>query len=127
MAKIVNKEKALAALLEETSLTSAAAAAGLDRKTLYNYLRKDSDFALEYKRQRELRNIERGEQAEKERETALAAIREIMNDNEQPGAVRLKAAEKLLDIANSGISAQQIVAQAIWDSHTGFSFDDKVF
>lgn len=126
MAKTVNiknKEMALAALLDAPTLTAAAAAAGLDRKTLYNYLREDSQFAYEYKRQRQLRAIERAEQAAGEREAALQAIRDIMNDDEQPAAIRLKAAEKLLDVANDGFNRQANIAGDIWDVHSGFGFE----
>ena len=126
MAKTVNiknKEKALAALLDAPTLTAAAAAAGLDRRTLYNYLRDDSKFAFEYKRQRQLRAIEQAEQAAGERAAALQAIRDIMNDGEQPAAIRLKAAEKLLDVANDGFIRQANIAGDIWDVHTGFAFE----
>lgn len=126
MAKTVkeaDKERALAALLDSSTLTAAATAAGLDRKTLYNYLREDSKFAYEYKRQRQLRAIERAEQAAGEREAALQAIRSIMNDVEQPAAIRLKAAEKLLDVANDGFTRQACIAGDIWDVHSGFGFE----
>ena len=70
MAKVIkqaDKDKALAALLDAPTFTAAAAACGLDRRTLYNYLRNDSDFANAYRRQRQLRAIEQAEQAAGER------------------------------------------------------------
>lgn len=120
---IKNKEAALAALLDAPTLTAAAERAGIDRRTLYNYLHDDKDFARQYKRQRELRAIEQAEAAADEREAALAAIREVMTDAGQAGAVRLKAAEKLLDIADAGMSAQRKIAGDMWDKHSGWSFD----
>lgn len=126
MAKTVNiknKEKALAALLDAPTLTAAASAAGLDRRTLFNYLHDDFEFAREYKYQRQLRAIERAEQAAGEREAALQAIRDMMNDGEVPAAIRLKAAERLLDVANDGFIRQGSVAGDIWQGHCGLDFD----
>ena len=126
MAKVVNpadKEKALAALMDAPTLTAAAEKAGIARRTLYNYLRKDSQFAWEYKRQRELRAIEQAEQAAEEREAALQVIRDVMNNDGVPAAVRLKAAVKLLDMANAGDNAQRAIAGNLWDLHNGWSLD----
>ena len=126
MAKVVSpadKEKALAALMDAPTLTAAAEKAGIARRTLYNYLRKDSQFAWEYKRQRELRAIEQAEQAAEEREAALQVIRDVMNNDGVPAAVRLKAAVKLLDMANAGDNAQRAIAGNLWDSHNGWSLD----
>lgn len=120
--KALNKERAMAALLDAATLTEAAERAGLDRKTLYNYLHDEADFAKEFKRQRELRAIEQAEQAAGEREAALQAIRDIMNDTELSGNTRLKAAEKLLDVANRGVAAQMNAAERIWNIHCGFGF-----
>lgn len=121
--KAADKERALAALLDAPTFTAAAAAAGLDRRTLYNYLRNDFEFAREYKHQRQLRAIERAEQAAGEREAALQAIRDMMNDGEVPAAIRLKAAERLLDVANDGFIKQGSVAGDLLDSHCGLTFD----
>lgn len=126
MAKTVNiknKEKALAALLDAPTLTAAAAAAGLDRRTIFNYLHGDFEFARAYKYQRQLRAIERAEQAAGEREAALQAIRDMMNDGEVPAAIRLKAAERLLDVANDGFIRQGSEAGDIWQGHCGLDFD----
>ena len=126
MAKVVNpadKEKALAALMDAPTLTAAAEKAGIARRTLYNYLRKDSQFAWEYKRQRELRAIEQAEQAAEEREAALQVIRDVMNNDGVPAAVRLKAAIKLLDMANAGDNAQRAIAGNLWNLHNGWSLD----
>lgn len=117
MAKDENKARALAALLDANNFTSAAAAAGISRRTLYGYLYEDADFAREYRRQRDLRTIERAERSENEREGALNAIRAVMDDPEQPGMVRLKAAQTLLDRVEKDTSAATGVAQAALDSH----------
>lgn len=117
MSKDANKERALAALLDAPTMSAAAVTAGLSRRTVYEYLRSDRDFALRYKQQRQLRAIEQAEQAAGEREAALQAIRDVMNDVDQPGAVRLKAAERLLDVANAGVGEQRQIADSIVEAH----------
>ena len=120
--KAADKEKALAALLDTSTFTAAAEQAGLSRRTLYSYLRDDKDFALSYKQQRQLRDLEAAERAAALHQDALDAIRDVMVNGES-GMVRLKAAERLLSIADDGISTQRRIAGDLWDIHTGLSFD----
>lgn len=114
---------ALEALQTEKTFTAAAEKAGISRRTLYQYLHADKEFAFAYREQLRLRSLARAEQATNEREAALQAIREIMLDTEQPGAVRLKAAEKLLDYADSGNKTEFQWAGEAVDMHTGWSFE----
>jgi len=120
--KAADKQKALAALLDTSTFTAAAEQAGLSRRTLYSYLRDDKDFAMSYKQQRQLRELEAAERAAALHQDALDAIRDVMVNGES-GMVRLKAAERLLAIADDGISTQRRIAGDLWDIHTGLSFD----
>lgn len=123
MAKAVDLKKAAAleALQTETTFTAAAAKAGISRRTLYGYIYDDSDFALEWRRQLRLKALARAELAARERDTAVDVIREIMQDAEQPAAVRLKAASQMLEYSASGFAGEmQFVGDAI-DVHTGWS------
>ena len=120
--KAADKQKALAALLDTSTFTAAAEQAGLSRRTLYSYLRDDKDFAMSYKQQRQLRELEAAERAAALHQDALDAIRDVMVNGES-GMVRLKAAERLLAIADDGISTQRRIAGDLWDLHTGLSFD----
>lgn len=120
--KAADKEKALAALLDTSTFTAAAEQAGLSRRTLYSYLRDDKDFAMSYKQQRQLRELEAAERAAALHQDALDAIKDVMANGES-GAVRLKAAERLLAIADDGISTQRRIAGDLWDLHIGLSFD----
>jgi len=119
----LKRAAALEALQTENTFTAAAAKAGISRRTLYGYLYSDSEFAFAYREQLRLRSIARAEQATNEREAALQAIRDIMNDDEQPAAVRLKAAEKLLEYAESGCATEFKWAGDAVDKHTGWSFE----
>ena len=123
MAKDLKRAAALEALQTSSTFTEAAEKANISRRTLYDYLYNDKDFAFEYRKQLRLRSIAQAEQATNEREAALQAIRDIMNDDEQPAAVRLKAAEKLLEYANSGYATEFKWAGDAVDVHTGWSFE----
>ena len=117
-----DKEKALAALLDAPTFTAAAEQAGLSRRTIYSYLRSDPDFAMAFKQQRQLRELEAAERAAALHQDALDAIKDVMANGES-GAVRLRAAERLLSIADDGINSQRRIAGDLWDLHTGLSFD----
>lgn len=123
--KAADKEKALAALLDTSTFTAAAEQAGLSRRTLYSYLRDDKDFAMSYKQQRQLRELEAAERAAALHQDALDAIKDVMANGES-GAVRLKAAERLLAIADDGIRVQRKIAGDLWQLHTDFNFDEML-
>lgn len=94
------KAKALAALLDSNTLEEAAQKAGINRKTLYSYMHDDADFAECYKAAQERLTLERVDSIEADRKRATAAILALMDDPKQPGAVRLKAAQTILESAD---------------------------
>ena len=97
MAKSDQKQAAvLQALLDSRTLTEAAEKAGVSRKTLYNYCRKDAKFAIAYRQIIEETATEAAEAVEARATNAASTIEEIMTDQEQPAAIRLKAAEIIL-------------------------------
>lgn len=118
MAKENNQARALAALLDADSFTSAATAAGISRRQLFNYLHSDKEFALEYRRLQSMRTIERAEQAAADREAALQILRDVMNDEAQNGAIRVKAALALLERGDKASTDETSVAQDILNSHS---------
>lgn len=128
MAVKANKEKALTALLDARTFSEAATAAGLSRRTLFNYLHCDSDFASAYREQLELRRIEAAEQAAADMADAIRAVMDLMNDPMQPGAVRLKAAQTLIERAERGFEVESSVAYRAVETHrSAFDFDDDVW
>ncbi len=116
------KQAALAALMSSSTLTETAEKAGIDRRTLYNYLHNDIDFARAYCEMRNMQAVNLLDEMTECRKQASKVIIELMNDKEQPGVVRLKAAQALLqaaanqndivgDIAQSNITANK----DMWD------------
>jgi len=91
------KAAALAALMECDTFTEAAEKAQISRKTLYNYLTEDQEFAKAHRAMQERRTIERADKAEENYNRAVDTVVELMQDQEHtPSAVRLKAALALL-------------------------------
>jgi AcrR family transcriptional regulator len=99
MSKDQNKTRALAAMLENDTLTAAAAAAGISRKTLYNYIRDDEAFGAAYRAARDQIAIEQMEALNNGKDRATALLLQLMEDNAQPASIRIKAAQTILTAA----------------------------
>lgn len=93
------RQAALAALMDSSTLTEAAEKAGISRRTLYNYLRNDIEFARAYDEMRDMQAVSLLDEMTERRRQASAVIMDLMNDTEQPGVVRLKAAQAILEAA----------------------------
>lgn len=110
------RQAALAALMESSTLTEAAEKAGIDRRTLYNYLHNDLEFARAYDEIRDRQAVAFMDDLTERRQRAHAVIMELLEDAEQPAAIRLKAAQTILTAAAeqdktvAGITAQNISA-----------------
>lgn len=110
------RQAALAALLDSSTLTEAAEKAGIDRRTLYNYLHNDLEFARAYDEIRDRQAVAFMDDLTDRRQRAHAVIMELLEDAEQPAAIRLKAAQTILTAAAeqektvAGIVTQNISA-----------------
>jgi len=90
------KQKALAALLTSPTREKAAAAAGITSKTLRSYL-KDPEFQDAYKEAVTTQLGEATAQARQSLSSALAVLREIMEDPAAENRDRISAASKSID------------------------------
>lgn len=106
----MKKNQALAALLESSTISEAAEKAGISRRTMYNYLHEDVDFARAYKELQEEAATLHLEHLEHNRERAAAVMVELMEDKQQPGAVRLKAAQAIVEAAMHQAGAVEVIA-----------------
>lgn len=125
MAKTANeatKQKALAALLQSKTFTEAAEKAGIERRTLYNYLHEDENFAWEFRRQMQMQSIVMADEALQEKQKAVETLREIMNNENENGMIRLKAAERIISIAEEAQKQRKSIAEEITASHCDFTF-----
>ena len=112
----ISKDQALKALIDSSSLTEAAEKAGISRRTLYNYIHNDLEFANAYKEMHDQDTINFYESLTMRREKAFKTVSEILEDSEQPVKERLKAAEIIISsTANqrpviSGIASDNILS-----------------
>lgn len=79
------------------TLTEAAQKAQISRKTLYNYIRHDYEFSRAYKSLQEQAEIRAAEIMEEQGQQAAGVIMALMTDEKQPAAIRLKAAQAILE------------------------------
>ena len=100
MAKSEQKrDAALAALLDSSSLTEAAEKAGVSRRTMYSYLHNDIDFARAYDEARNRQEVAYMDALTARRERAQGVVMEVLEDDDQPAAIRLKAAQIIIAAA----------------------------
>lgn len=121
MAKDQTKTRALAALLDSSTLTEAAEKAEISRKTLYNYMREDKGFARAYQAAQEQIALEQMDALATNRDRARAVILSLMEDVKQPAAIRLKAAQSILEAA---ANQQKITASIAKANATKNPLDD---
>lgn len=105
------KSKALEALVDSKTITEAASKAGISRRALYDYLENDAGFARSFQAMQEQRVLDRLDGVEADRQKALKTVFALMNDSSQPGAVRLRAAQMILEMGEAVEQAARIVAK----------------
>lgn len=90
------KQKALLALLTQPTKEKAAAAAGITSKTLRSYL-DDPEFQAEHRKAFAGLVEDATRQAQRTLDPAVAVLREIMEDRDENGQVRVTAARSVLE------------------------------
>ena len=90
------KQRALTALVETGSLSEASERAGISRRTLYNYLSKDHDFAVAYQETQEQIILSLVDDVTGRMTKAMDVIMDIMQDETVKPEIRLRASESLL-------------------------------
>lgn len=111
------KTQALAALMDSGTLTEAAEKAGISRRTLYTYIREDHDFAKAYRGLQEAAATAAAEAAESRYKEASSVVKSIMDDESQPAAIRLKAAQIILEACDKASQkSNEIVGKCVTDT-----------
>ena len=117
------KTAALAALVSSRTLTEAAEKAGISRKTLYSYIRDDFDFAKAFRDLQEEIVTSAAEEAQSMTEEATDVVKEIMENDELPAALRLKAASILLEISEKrAAKLESITNKCVSSTSSPFDF-----
>lgn len=105
--KAISDEQLIAALLANGTIKAAAAAVGLSERAVYDRM-NDGDFKALYKAAKA--DLIRGAVVDLNNHTAEAikTVAEIMQDKDNNAAVRLQAAQTILN--NAGKFAQRLAA-----------------
>ena len=104
------QEKAVAALLSEPSVTSAAQKAGIGLRTLHTWLAEPA-FADAYRtarREAVRQAIARLQQVSSE---AVTVLETVMNDGDEKGATRVSAARTVLETAIKAVELEDLAAR----------------
>ena len=113
----IKRQAALTALLQADTFTGAAEAAGISRKTLYNYLHGDQQFIYAYRDMKRAQLRETADRVQAAADKATGFITGLLDDADAPHNVKLAAAVKLLDLAATYRAIEaQINANAIADT-----------
>ena len=101
------KEEAIAALLSHRSVEDAARAIGINPNTLLRWM-KEPEFKAEYRKARRDAIGQTTARLQQATGAAGATVLKLMTDPNVPAAVRLRAAECVLDRATKGIELEDI-------------------
>lgn len=107
MAKKVSDEQLIAALLNNGTLKAAAAAAGVAERTLYDRM-NDGDFQALYKAAKADLIRAAVFSLNSKVQAAIDTVADVMQDENNNAAVRLQAAQTILN--NAGKFAQRLQA-----------------
>lgn len=121
MANKQKQEAALTALVNSNSLAEAAEKAGIDRRTLYNYMHHDADFARAYCEILDRQAVTRMDELFENRQRASAVIMKLLEDEKQPAAIRLKAAQTILQSAAEQEKTVAAITKENIDVNKGFT------
>lgn len=91
-----SKQKALAALLTSPTKKAAAEKAGINERTLRDYF-KDSEFLEEYNRAFAGVVQDATRAAQQTLQPAISTLKEILEDGDETGQVRVSAARSVLE------------------------------
>jgi hypothetical protein len=101
-----NKEKALAALLNNSSVRAASKSSGLSEETLYRFLRNE-DFRREYQQARRQTVQDAIGQLQSSAGEAVEALKRNLH-SENP-AIEIRAAQIILDNSFRGLETSDIL------------------
>ncbi len=111
------KEEAILALLTHRNVEEAARAVGIGATTLQRWL-KNPEFAVQYREARRtafLQSIARLQQASS---AAASTLLKMMVDPLTTDAVRLRAADRVLEHSRSGMETEDLDARVLDLEHT---------
>jgi hypothetical protein len=106
----VKQQKALAALLNCSTVPEAAIACGMGETTLYRFLR-DAAFKAQYRHACAEIVAHAITQLQRDAATATKTLRAVCEDREAPASARVSAAKAILEGAIKAVEMQDLAAR----------------
>jgi hypothetical protein len=104
------QEKAIAALINETTVPRAATAAGVGQRTLHRWLREPA-FAAEYRRCRREAFSQAIALTQRYASLAVTTLAKVMDDPAAPHTAKVSAASAMLKFGREGIEMDDLAAR----------------
>ena len=104
------QEKAIAALINETSVAAAAEASGIGQRTIHTWL-KDEAFVAEYRRCRRDAFTQAIALTQRYASLAVATLARVMSDPAAPHTARVSAAVAMLRFGREGIELDDLAVR----------------
>jgi len=104
------KEEAIAALLSQRTIEDAARVVNISTNTLQRWL-KNPEFNAAFVKARRVAYEQTVARIQQAGPAAAAMVLKLMMDASAPAAVRLRAAESILDRASQAISLEELEAR----------------
>lgn len=103
------QQKAIQALIDGQSYEEAALTAGVTSRTLRKWRCEDEEFQQEITRQSNIVLSDATTNMKSNMQTAVSVICEVMNDTAAPPAVRVRAAQVMLETGLKLVEAAEVL------------------
>jgi hypothetical protein len=110
---IPRQEQSITALLGQRSLQAAAAASGINEKTLRRWLREDAVFQMAYREARRQVVQQAIVQVQQATGEAVATLRQVMQAADAPASAKVSAAKTILETAVKAVEPEALEARIV--------------
>jgi hypothetical protein len=107
------QEQTITALLGQGSLQAAAAASGINEKTLRRWLRDDAVFQIAYREARRQVVQQAIVQVQQATGEAVATLRQVMQAADAPASAKVSAAKTILETAVKAVELEDLEARIV--------------
>jgi len=105
------KQRAVVALLSESTQAAAAAKANVSARTIRRWLAEDGEFRADYREARRQLVEEAVKDIQKACVAATRTLREVMSDTAAPSSARIGAARIVLTVAIEAVERDSLMSR----------------
>ena len=114
-----NQGKAIVALLTTSSISEAAATAGIGERTLFRWMQRDS-FQQAYREAKRQAVGQAISHLQRCASDAVRALQDVVNDAEAPASTRVSAAKAVLEMAVKAVELEDVESRvAVLEAQAG--------